>query len=280
MKRSIAESPQGWLGFFFGDSNGRRLAVAFAVAIALHEIAVAFIPTFNEQAPPENVSHVRLLLILKPTPKPSPPIVRTHVIAPQQVKPRIMNPGASAQRAEIKHAGSAYHAPKTQYHSKPIWDIAVGGHGTGAGKNGTYGSLGHGSKGPGEGTSGNGAGGGPVANEPCGYVDFSDPHGSQYDKRTGGFFVDIRLHVHFPDGHVETQILDYPFYYPSEAANPFSDQNANNPDMANILFQFPPANKLLSEPALVQYVIQHTTPTGHTLLNDCPNATDAPTPPP
>jgi hypothetical protein len=262
LKRTKAESPTGCLGFFFGKTDGRRLVVAFAIAIALHEILAMVIPLTHEEVPPEKVVAVKLLIEKQPKPTPTP-IVHMQRLVQQHVRPRVINPGVSAPKEAIKHAGAAAPKVKTIYHSKPIWDI-VGAQGNGAGKKGTAGSLGNGGTGPGEGKSGNGPGAGP-----CGYVDFEDIHGSQYDKRTGGFFVDILMIVHYADGHSEDLQLDYPFYYPSETANPWSDRNKDNPDFIT-LFQFPPDNKRALEPPLVQYVMQHTDAEGYTTLNDCP----------
>lgn len=118
--------------------------------------------------------------------------------------------------------------------------------------------------------SGAGAAGG---NEPCGFVEFSDPHGSHYDPTTGGFYVDIRMSVHFADGSQQSVLLDYPWYYASENANPWSAHNVKDPNFPT-RFQTPPAPKLSSEPQLVQYVAQHSTADGMTLLRDCQGATE------
>jgi hypothetical protein len=111
--------------------------------------------------------------------------------------------------------------------------------------------------------------GAATGEEPCGFVTFSDPHGSQYDPQTRGFWVDIRMSVHFADGSRQSLILDYPWYYPSEVANPWSDQNLKDPNFP-MRFQAPPAGRIENEPPLVQYVISHSTAEGLTLLKDCP----------
>ncbi len=64
-------------------------------------------------------------------------------------------------------------------------------------------------------------------------------------------------------------ILDYPWYYPNEAANPWSDQNLKDPNFPT-RFQPPPAGKIAGEPPLVKYVMERSTPEGMTLLRDCP----------
>ncbi len=105
--------------------------------------------------------------------------------------------------------------------------------------------------------------------EPCGFVTFSNPHGSEFDSRTRGFYVDIRMSVHFADGSLQSLVLDYPWYYSSEAANPWSDQNLKDPNFPT-RFQSPPPGKLEGEPEIVKYVITHSTSDGMTLLKDCP----------
>lgn len=136
-----------------------------------------------------------------------------------------------------------------------------------------------GSAGAGSGNgAGNGNGSGADAadgDQPCGFVTFSDPHGSRFDPQTHGFWVDIKMSVHFADGSLQSLALDYPWYYPSESANPWSEQNLRDPTFPT-RFQSPPSEKLGSEPPLVQYVIAHSTPDGMTILRDCPAT--APTP--
>jgi hypothetical protein len=136
--------------------------------------------------------------------------------------------------------------------------------------------AGNGAAGASNGSGSQGTGNGATSrDEPCGFVTFSDPHGSQYDPRTHGFWVDIRMSVHFADGTAQSMILDYPWYYTSEAANPWSDQNVKDPSFPT-RFQPPPAGKIASEPPLVQYVVAHSTEDGLTLLRDCPQPSATP----
>lgn len=145
----------------------------------------------------------------------------------------------------------------------------MGGSGAGAGNRSGAGSLGNGASGNGAGSSGNGNG--AAGGEPCGYVEFSDPDGSRYDPQTHGFWVDIGMSVHFADGRVAMIQLDYPWYYPNEAANPWSNQNLHDPDFVTT-FQFPPSGRRPEEPPLVQYVMAHTSSDGYTRLRDCPSS--------
>jgi hypothetical protein len=154
--------------------------------------------------------------------------------------------------------------------SRPVWDLAAGRtSGAVAAGSGTVAGAGTGAGNQGSGT---GAASGTM---PCGFVTFSDPHGSQFDSRTRGFWVDIRMSVHLADGSSQSMILDYPWYYPSEAANPWSDRNVRDPNFPT-RFQPPPTDKIAEEPQLVKYVIEHSTPEGVTLLNDCPAAPATP----
>jgi len=201
-----------------------------------------------------------------------PPRVISHarVVAPTETRTvaRTTN-GTSAHREVIRRMGAARPKPPKFSNTKPIWDIPVGAQGAGAGKASGAGSIGNGGNGTGAGTAGNGNGA-AAGNEPCGFVEFVDPHGAKFDAQTRGFWVDVQMSVHFPDGHAESLLLDYPWFYPSAAQNPF--QNESVP----MLFQWPPAEKRDAEPAIVQYVMQHSAQPGVTLLKDCPTASSTP----
>jgi len=147
-----------------------------------------------------------------------------------------------------------------------VWDV---GSGRGAGQ--VAAAQAGTALGSGSGSGAQGTGSGPATgSEPCGFVEFSDPHGSAFDPRTRGFYVDIRMRVHFADGTSQSLVLDYPWYYSSEADNPWSDQNLRDPDFPT-RFQPPPQSKLGDEPELVRYVMDHSTAEGLTLLRDCPS---------
>ncbi len=231
-------------------------------------------------APParESITTAQLVRIERvlPTPAPRPPrpprrvVTHARVIATIEPRAIVRAPaGVSARREIVKRAGAARPAPPKLVQTKPVWDVPTGAAGAGAGAASGAGSVGAGGNGTGAGTNGAGTGA-AGGTEPCGYVEFADVHGSQYDARTGGFWVDISMTVRFPDGHAESTVLDYPFYYPSEAANPWSSANLKNPSYAAIEFQMPPPAKRDAEPALVQYVMAHTTAEGYTKLKPCP----------
>ncbi|MBV8489996.1 MAG: hypothetical protein JO199_05635 [Candidatus Eremiobacteraeota bacterium] len=251
--------------------------MALALSLAIHEIIAGLVPN-APSAPPSHETLERVTLARiehrptpSPTPKPAPP-PRMHARIIAATAPSIvvapLPAGRSAQKAIVRRAGASRPRPPVVTHSKPVWDLPTGAQGAGAGAHSGAGSTGNGGDATGSGTAGSGSGAGG-GTEPCGFVTFSDPHGSQYDPRTGGFWVDIRLSVRYADGHSETILLDYPFYYPNEASNPWSQQNLNRPFPTT--FQLPPPDKRSSEPPIVQYVMQHTSPEGFTLLHDCPS---------
>ncbi|MGB6519875.1 MAG: hypothetical protein WBE79_15375 [Candidatus Cybelea sp.] len=156
---------------------------------------------------------------------------------------------------------------RVAYDSRPVWDVGGASAGSGPALS---------SSGAGAGTGARGRGNGAInADEPCGFVTFSNPHGSHYDPSTHGFWVDIRMAVHFSNGSSQSLMLDYPWYYSNEAANPWSDQNLKDPSFPT-RFQAPPSGKTPGEPPLVQYVIAHSTPDGMTLLHDCPDTSPTP----
>ena len=258
--------------------------IAFALAIAIHEIILLAFPHAGPSEQKDDVQVAQTLRIsilhrVKPTPPPTPSPTPKPVIVIAQPNPVIAK-ATPAPAAPKSRAGLAKSIARTKYHAtRKVQHVAVapkhaqgpglGQNGTGRGMIGLRGNgTGTGGEGSGTGSGGNGtgAGGGDI---PCGFVEFIDIHGSGFDKSTGGFYVDILMRVHYKSGTTQEYRLDYPFYYPSEAANPWSDQNIKNPDFPT-LFQFPPADKRAGEPDIVQYVMQHTRADGTTTLEDCP----------
>jgi hypothetical protein len=238
------------------------LVVAFAISIAIHEVAAGLIARPGAQAPAERerVSQVTIARIVPPptpTPKPTPPpptpppLTFTH--APIVV-------ARAAPRASVRRDAAPQPQPPVvqSVQASPAPPQAAG-EGSGAGDKTGAGS-------PGDGGTGTGGG----ANEPCGEVTFTD-HGSRNDPATHAFFVTIRMSVNFPDGHSEATILDYPFYYPNAAIDPWSEQNRSNMDVP-MLMQTPPPVLAPGEPPLVQYVVKHTAADGFTLMAPCPGA--------
>jgi hypothetical protein len=244
------------------------LTLAFAVSIALHEILAGAIAPNRPEAPArEIVSSARLVRIaLRPTPSPKAELAPQRTVTPAPVR-ALPPPVHIAPVARV----AARTPPRAQVHraavrfarnARPVWETPIG-----VTANGVVAAA---AAGAGAGAGSRGNGNAPGSGElPCGFVTFSDPHGSHFDTQTRGFWVDIRMSVHFADGSSQSVLLDYPWYYPSEATNPWSDQNLKDPSFPT-RFQPPPADKASSEPPLVQYVVTHSTPDGMTLLKDCP----------
>lgn len=239
------------------------MTIAAAIAIALHEVLAALIPGNAPNAPQrEVVAHVDVARIAQQRIVHAPRAVRVTALRPvrrEHIAP--VHRRAGEHRASSRHASA--HRALVAYGARPVWE-------DGSNQGVAANADGHAS-----GSQGNGAAGdandAASSDEPCGFVEFSDPHGSRYDRSTGGFYVDIRMSVHFADGSQQSLILDYPWYYASENANPWSAQNVKDPNFPT-RFQSPPAAKIGGEPALVQYVAQHSTADGMTLLHDCQGA--------
>ncbi len=206
-----------------------------------------------------------------PTPTPLPPAPAPQWVA--ALSKAVASPAAaspSRARPAARAAAVARNSARLTA-TRPIWDVAAARKSAFATDAGNATTSAGNASGAGTQGSGGATGGAP----PCGYVTFSDPHGSHYDARTHGFWVDIRMSVHFADGSAQSMVLDYPWYYPSEAANPWSDRNLNDPRFPT-RFQPPPSEKIADEPQLVKYVMEHSTPEGTTLLRDCPEAPPTP----
>ena len=241
------------------------MTVAAAIAIALHEILAALVPGAAQAPPREVVAHAEVTRIAR-----HQVVAPRHVVPPKPVRaaPQRIAPqrtSAGGRSAAASHAPT-HHVAAVAFNGKPVWDT---GNGRGSAP---IAGTGTGTQGSGTGTQGNGTGA-IAGDEPCGFVEFSDPHGSRYDPSTRGFYVDIRMSVHFADGSQQSVILDYPWYYASESANPWSGQNVKDPNFPT-RFQAPPAARLSDEPQLVQYVALHSTTDGMTLLRDCQGASE------
>jgi hypothetical protein len=253
------------------SANLRRLAIAFACSIAIHEVAAALIPHPSSQAPErEIVTNVTIARVEQrarptplPTPTPTPPPVREIVHA-------ALTSGAHAHVEPIKHVGARRASPpKSKLATPDVAPVPTGGQGAGA-QNGTNTGSTSAEEGTGNGTGTTGSGNGAKL---CGAVDFQSRGRAAYDPSSGTYSrSNVVATVYYADGSSENIDLDWTWSWKSEDDDPFSN------DDAPMLFQFPPADRIASEPAAVQYIITHTTTTGHTVLTDrCPNI---PPPPP
>ena len=250
--------------------------IAFAASIALHEIVAGVIPRSPATTPPQReiVTRVQILpvshVVSEPTPRPQLSAALSSVSQPSH-RTRVIAATVEGRKGGRRAPMTLRPAMAQHYGAKPVWDVAGGStaHFVAAQIGNSNGSGNAAGSGSGNGTTGTGD---SVATgtEPCGFVEFSDPHGSSFDARTRGFYVDIRIRVHFADGTSQSLVLDYPWYYSSEADNPWSDRNLRDPNFPT-RFQPPPQSKLENEPELVRYVMAHSTADGITLLRDCPN---------
>ena len=102
----------------------------------------------------------------------------------------------------------------------------------------------------------------------CGFVEFLQ-EGRTEVNQAGVVRERVKMSVRYADGRSDFVSLDWYWYYPSTAADPFSSENLRKP--VTVLFQSPPADKLAKEPFAVKYVMAHTTPEGKTTLEDCPS---------
>ena len=243
------------------------MVIAVAAALAIHEILAGLVPWRTSTIPPEQPETITIARLVRIEHKPTPkPVVRVHVIAPANVQPKIINPGKPSENQHIRRIASARPLVHTRYHSAPARiHVPVGGHGAGTSKTATAstGGVGPGGTGTGESGQGTGTGGAPAASEPCGYVEF-EPNDAMTTDSAGHVWEHITMVVHFPDRSTQSVDLDYTFYYPSVSVDPFRITTTKT-----ATFQFPPAGS--NNPALVQYVIDHTSPGGFTKLKDCPS---------
>ncbi|HEY1681755.1 MAG TPA: hypothetical protein VGF98_08985 [Candidatus Tumulicola sp.] len=254
------------------NRGARRLLAATIGAFALHGAVASIVPALRTNLGPETVAPVTLARIERhPNPTPSPIATAT---APPVIgaRPARSTPPTDVhvRHAPALRAGSLRPIVRSTAHARPEVDLPSGGSGAGSGSQ--TGTGGGGASGSGSGDrGGNGTGGA----QPCGFVTFSDPEGSRYDAATGGFYVTIAMTVHYSNGGTGSIALDYQWYYPSEAANPWSRRNRDDPNFPTT-FQQPPPDKRDAEPSIVRYVMDHTSADGYTLLKECPSASPPP----
>ncbi len=236
----------------------RRLAIAFACAVALHEIAVAFIPLqrpIEDQEEPL-IAHVTIARMIR-TPAPTPTPAPLHTRAVSQT-----TAGLRARVEPVKHAGAKRPTPPKVVYATPDAPIPTGGQAAGAQNGQDVGSLSS-VNGNGSGTGNNGHGDGSAI---CGAVDFESTGLARYDPQNDDYErSNIIATVYYADGSSERIPLDWIWRYKSEDVDPFASS-------VPLLFQFPPKVQRVSEPSVVQYIMAHTTADGRTRLNgNCPN---------
>ncbi|HUN30174.1 MAG TPA: hypothetical protein VMV65_10250 [Alphaproteobacteria bacterium] len=238
----------------------RRLAVALACSLALHEALVAMIPAprlikSDDEAIVARVTIARI--VRTPTPKPTPTPAPLPVRKVSQV-----SSGVHARVEHVKAAGAKRPTPPKAVEATPDAPVPTGGQGAGEQNGSAAGSLSDvNGNGSGTATAGNGSGAGI-----CGAVDFESTGLAKYDPQSGDYErSNIIATVYYADGSSQRIPLDWTWNYKSESVDPFASS-------APMLFQFPPVQQRASEPAPIQYIIAHTTADGRTKLNDrCPN---------
>ncbi|GAC1578814.1 MAG: hypothetical protein NVS3B7_12550 [Candidatus Elarobacter sp.] len=264
-----------------------RMIVAFALAIALHEILLGAV--HGPARPRDTESEAATTRIVfekpRPTPKPTPrPSPTPRPTPPPTPEPRITPPprstpapvqqvAARAKGRPAKHRGGGAHkAHVAKTKSGTYANPKAAGAGTGASTgqgSGNAPGTGGGLAGNGLGNAGNGNGA-VNANTPCGFVDFKPTGAPRYSNGTA--YEPIAATVTFPDGHSETANFPYKWVYPNgEQNDPWSDTNLRKDATAPAPMQAPPAGADVSSyPPLIQYIIKHTDASGFTLLPECP----------
>jgi len=260
-----------------GDPHyGRRVLIAFACAIALHEILAAFVRAPSLQRAGEEPVRVSLVTIARrpvptptPTRAPTPRSIATPSPAPQPTItpwPRATialvtathpAPRAIASPHPHRIAGgdiATYDAAREAGRAARLAGTAGAGVSNGAGgRNGVASGI--------EG-SGNGSGAAP-AQVPCGSPSLI---GSNIRFVDGRYYVNVEAQITFRDGHVESGHFPYPFVYDSEDADPFTERNKDK----DAYLQFPPPGVDMSDaPQAVLIAIKYTRPNGMTLLPPC-----------
>jgi hypothetical protein len=274
-----------------------RLGIAFAVALALHEIVAGLWPT---PLPPEHVQErvaQEIVTISKRVPAPSPSPVPTPSMTPAPrytLAPRFEVRAPAARAAATPHAaigGAAARKHLVLVKPKPVAPKPPeslvagthlgkqnGGSGTGAGAgNGTSGLAGSGS---GNGTAGTGNGANSNS-APCGEVLLLP---GRVDYRPDGTVLQhVYAKVIMRDGDVELGVFPYPFIYAAERLNPFVHDDQLAADKGIPVQTPPPGSDVSTMPATVQVVLKYTSAaTGFTTLPDCgatqPSQGQAPSP--
>jgi hypothetical protein len=262
----------------------RRLAIAFAAAVALHEIAAGFIHGRAPQAVDQNVPAEPIVVTIHtpvptapPTPRPTPePIVTFSAHAsPAQAAPRAA--------ARVRHTGGRAAplaisvTPPPSIHATPgaialatadAAGVQNGGTGVGAGP----GASGEGgANGSGSGGEGNGTG---ASVQPCGEVWLDPVPGSLVLNKDGSRTVRVHIEVTMSDGSTVGDVLGWRFKYRREKDDPFAKAGSEIP----MLLQLPPPGYDLeaTQTAATVFAVKHTGADGYTDLEDCPKPQSPP----
>jgi hypothetical protein len=199
----------------------------------------------------------------KPTPTPTPPPTPTPVPT-VHATPAIVTERA-APRAHATPGGTGIARPHVPHPVHPHIAVAnAPGNGAGSGSGTANGS----DAGAGNGTGGTGAGT-IDANAPCGYVEFLPSEAPRIDGTTS--YETIRATVHYPDGRTESDDFPYPWVYADYMnTDPWSPINVRKNDLVVFAQLPPPGTDIHRYNELIRYILDHTTPSGHTVLQPCP----------
>ena len=244
--------------------RARRIAVSVVLAIAITAIAAIFATWPRPAAQTREVVVANVLLErAPPTPRATP--VPTPTPAPLARATTAAVTERAAPRAERTAGGTSVVRPRVPHpvHPAPA-AAALPGNGTGSG----FGTAAGDDAGGGAGSGGSGSGA-VDADAPCGYVEFIPSEAPRIAGTVS--YETIRATVHYPDGHTESHEFPYPWVY-SDWMNtdPWSPVNVRKADLTVSAQLPPPGTDTHRYNDVVRYILDHTGPTGRTLLQPCP----------
>jgi hypothetical protein len=271
-----------------------RLIVAFAIAIAFHEILFGF---WRSPARPKDTEDTAVSTTITmrtppspsptprptpkptpvPTPRPTPKLTPTPVpritprprvtVAPRQVAARHKGTPAKRNGGGAPHAVPVAEATSGTY-ANPNTAGTGNGTSTGVGS-GAEPATGGGQGGNGTGNQGNGNGA-ANADVPCGVVEFEPTAAPRY--RNGTAYEPVAAIVTFPDGHRVAARFPYDWVYPDgEHTDPWSDTNLKNTNFVTVFHYPPPGMDTSTFSPVIQYIIKHSDAEGYTNLLPCPS---------
>jgi len=259
-----------------------RLILAFACAIALHEIVLSVLrsptqPTAEERQPAAQVIVIQTASPTPtpaPTPRPTPPPTpppRLTIPPRATLAPRPQLAGQARGTPSPRRGGGAPRARILAAVPAPFAAPSAAGSGTGTSVGtgtGNAPGVGGGLGAKGTGTSGNGNGA-VNAQTPCGVVEFeTDPVEERHGTTVGEHVTAI---VSFPDHHRESAPFPYPWVYQNaEETDPWSSTNLKKGSFDIALQMPPPGADVATYSPLIQYIIKHTQSNGTTDLPPCP----------
>jgi hypothetical protein len=259
-----------------------RLIIAFACAIALHEIGLSLLRP--PARPVDEERHIAVTVLAIQTPRPTPhPTPTPRPTPPPTPPPRRTVPPRPTLAPQPQLAGHALGTPQRHrgggvrrariIAAVPAPAAAPTARGNGSGTStgsgtGDQPAAGGGLGGAGAGTSGNGNGA-VNAETPCGAVDLMPDDEPQH--RGNGVSEHVVATVSFPDHHQESAAFPYRWVYAGgEETDPWSATNLQKSAMTIPLVMPPPGADRSSYPPLIQYILQHTDANGITDLSPCP----------